>query len=185
MYEIVWNKQKRTGCIFKACRTFYSGLMKEPFKFYYPFDEEVNIQTEDGCQIKFEEDNNMQEAVLKIQKLGVPPEGFEDCGCPEDDGFPSDETLDLWDDYQNAVVTISQPITWEEAEILIKCCPTDRMAGVEWSLLHCIESCISNRDLLETPGELEKYKSLIEKCNSDMMKGMLLERLESYLSKHN
>ncbi len=127
----------------------------------------------------------MQEAVLKIQKLGVPPEGFEDGGCPEDDGFPSDETLDLWDGYQDAVVTISQPITWEEAEVLIKCCPTDRMAGVEWSLLHCIESCISDRDLLETPGKLEKYKNLIKKSNSDMMKGMLLERLESYLSKHN
>ena len=117
----------------------------------------------------------MQEAVLKIQKLGVPPEGFEDGGCPEDDGFPSDETLDLWDEYQDAVVTIRQPVTWEEAQVLIKCCPVDRMAGVEWSLLHCIESCISN----ETPGELEKYKNLIKKCNSDMMKGMLLERLES------
>lgn len=127
----------------------------------------------------------MQEAVLKIQKLGVPPEGFAEGGCPEDDGFPSDEILDLWDEYQDAVVAISQPVTWEEAEILIKCCPTDRMAGIEWSLLHCIESCtescISNRDLLETPGGLEKYKNLIKKCNSDMMKEMLLERLESYL----
>ena len=125
----------------------------------------------------------MQEAVLKIQKLGAPPEGFEDGGCLEKDGFPSDEILDLWDEYQDAVVAISQPITWEEAEILIKCCPTDRMAGVEWSLLHGIESCISNHDLLETPSELEKYKNLIKKCNSEMMKEMLWERLESYLSK--
>lgn len=41
----------------------------------------------------------MQEVVLKIQKLGVPPEGFEEGGCLEEDGFPSDETLDLWDGY--------------------------------------------------------------------------------------
>ncbi len=26
----------------------------------------------------------MQEAVLKIQKLVMPPEGFEEGGCPED-----------------------------------------------------------------------------------------------------
>ena len=121
----------------------------------------------------------MQDAVLKIQKLGVPPEGFEGGGGSGDDAFPSDETLDLWDEYQDAVVTISQPVTWEEAEILIKCCPTDRMAGVEWSLLHCIESCISNLDLSGTSGELEKYRSLIKKCNSDMMKEMLYMRLGS------
>lgn len=34
-------------------RTFYSGLMKEPFKFCYPFDEEVAIQTKEGCWLKF------------------------------------------------------------------------------------------------------------------------------------
>lgn len=34
-------------------RTFYSGLMKEPFKFCYPFDEEVIIQTEEGYRLKF------------------------------------------------------------------------------------------------------------------------------------
>ena len=49
---------------------------------------------------------------------------------PEDDGFPSDETLDLWDEYQDAVVSIRHPVTWEEAEILIKCCPTDHIAGI-------------------------------------------------------
>ncbi|MDE7324903.1 MAG: hypothetical protein K2N63_01255 [Lachnospiraceae bacterium] len=127
----------------------------------------------------------MQEAVLKIKKLGAPPEGFESGGHPGDNGFPSDETLDLWDQYQDAVVAICQPVSWKEAEILIKCCPTDHMAGIEWSLLHCIESCISNHDLLETPDGLEKYRNLINGCNSAMMKELLLERLESYLSKHS
>lgn len=127
----------------------------------------------------------MQEAVLKIKEIGVPPEGFENDAVPGDAEFPSDETLDLWDEYQDAVVSIRQPVTWEEAEILIKCCPTDRMAGIEWSLLHCIESCIPNRNLLETPDGLEKYKGLIHGCNSDMMKELLVERLESYLSMHS
>ncbi|MBD5136860.1 MAG: hypothetical protein HDT39_12985 [Lachnospiraceae bacterium] len=34
-------------------RTFYKDLMKEPFKFCYPFDEEVIIQTKEGNQLKF------------------------------------------------------------------------------------------------------------------------------------
>ncbi len=61
----------------------------------------------------------MQEAILKIQKIGAPPEGFEDGGCPEDEDFPSDELCDLWDEYQDAADSITRPITWEEAEILI------------------------------------------------------------------
>lgn len=119
----------------------------------------------------------MQKAVMKLRDIGTPPEGFT--GSAE---FPSDETLDLWDEYQDAVESISQPVTWEEAEILIKCCPTDRMAGIEHSLLHSIESCTSTPDgnLLETPDGLEKYKKLINGCNSAMMKEMLLKRLEAY-----
>ena len=54
----------------------------------------------------------MQEAVLKVQKLGAPPEGFEDDTFPGDEGFPSDETLDLWEDYQDAVDSITRPVTW-------------------------------------------------------------------------
>ncbi len=117
----------------------------------------------------------MQDAVLKIKDLGAPPEGFEDAACPGDEGFPSDETLDLWEEYQNAVDSIVRPVTWEEAEILIKCCPTDHMAGIEWTILHCIESTFA-------PESIEDFRSLIEKCNSDMMKNMLLERLQNYIN---
>ena len=113
----------------------------------------------------------------KIKKIGVPPEGFADS-----EKFASEEPLDLWDDYQAAVDSISQPITWEEAQILIKCCPTDKMAGIEWTTLHSIESCGS--DLIKTLEGVEKYKNLINECNSDMMKEMLLERLEPYVSNH-
>ena len=121
----------------------------------------------------------MQEAVLKIKELGVPPEGFAADIFPGDEEFPSDDILDLWDEYEDAVVSIRSPITWEEAEILIKCCPTDHMAGIEWTLLHCIESVST-----EPAEELERYRNLVEQCNSDMMKEELLKRLESYLSNH-
>ena len=110
----------------------------------------------------------MQAAVLKIKEIGAPPEGFTDS-----EDFPSDETLDLWDEYQEAVESINCPVTWEEAEILIKCCPTDRMAGIEWTLLHCIESCVES----STAEGLEKYKNLVKGCNSEMMKEMLLSRI--------
>lgn len=124
----------------------------------------------------------MQDAVLKIQKLGVPPEGFEDSGFVDDEDSPDEDTLSLWDDWVDAVDSIKRPITYEEAEILIKCAPTEPMAEVEWTFLHCIESCITGLDLLKE-ADLEKYKSLIEKCNSDMMKEMLSKRLENYLAK--
>ena len=112
----------------------------------------------------------IQEAVSKIQKLGIPPNGFEDVKFPGDNEFPSDETLDLWEEY----------------EILIKCCPVDHMAGIEWSLLHCIESCLENVEngWLESPEEIARYKKLILECNSDMMKDLLLSRLDATISIH-
>lgn len=110
----------------------------------------------------------MQEAILKIQAIGVPPEGFEDAG------FPSEETLALWEGYQDAADSITRPITWEEAEILVQCCPTDHMSGIEWTVLHCIESVFD-------PVGIENYRNLIETCNSAMMKDMLLQRLQHYI----
>jgi len=113
----------------------------------------------------------MQDAVLKVQKLGVPPEGFEDCGLDVDE-----KVGQIWDDWIEAVDAIQRPVTWEEAEILIKCCPTEHMAEVEWTMLHCIESVFC-------PDAIEQFRSLIEKCNSSMMKEMLLKRLQNYLGK--
>ena len=51
----------------------------------------------------------MQEAVLKVKELGAPPEGFEGDAFPGDEGFPSDEILDLWEEYQDAVDSITWP----------------------------------------------------------------------------
>lgn len=107
----------------------------------------------------------MQQSVLKVQKLGAPPEGYE--GGKHFDK----KVFRIWDGWIEAVASIQKPVTWEEAEILIKCCPTDHMAGIEWTLLHCIESVYK-------PEEIERYRALIEQCNSDMMKSELLRRLE-------
>ncbi len=53
----------------------------------------------------------MQEAVLKIKELGAPPEGFESGTFPGDEGFPPEDILDLWDEYQAAIVSIRDPVT--------------------------------------------------------------------------
>ncbi len=117
----------------------------------------------------------MQDAVLKVQRLGVPPEGGgEGDAFPGDEEFPDEETLQIWDEWVEAVDSIKRPITWEEAEILIKCSPTEHMAGVEWTFLHCIESVFASN-------AIEGFRKLIEKCNSDLMKNMLLERLQNYI----
>lgn len=110
----------------------------------------------------------MQEAILKIHTLGVPPEGFED------DTFPDEETIQIWDEWVEAVDAVKRPLTWEEAELLIKCSPTEHMAGVEWTFLHCIESVFE-------PEAMEDYRNLIEKCNSAMLKDLLAQRLQNYV----
>ena len=110
----------------------------------------------------------MQQSVLKVQELGVPPKGFED-NEPH-----SEENVRIWDEWIEAVDSIERPVTWEEAEILVKCCPTEHMAEVEWTILHCIESVFS-------PEEIEQYRKLIEQCNSDMMKDLLTRRLQNYI----
>lgn len=118
----------------------------------------------------------MQEAILKLKEIGTPPKSVKDRG-----GYPVTPNFDLWNEYRDAVDSISRPVTWEEAEILIKCCPTGRMAGIEWTLLHCIESvsCFGSDDL-------KRYKKLVEQCNSDMMREMLLQRFKSYIiERHN
>ena len=48
----------------------------------------------------------MQEAVLKIQQLGIPPEGFED------GEFPDEDTIQIWDEWVEAVDAIERPVTW-------------------------------------------------------------------------
>ena len=115
---------------------------------------------------RYKEENKMQQSVLKGQELGAPPEGFES-GKPS-----SKKAFRIWDEWTEAVTSIQKPVTWEEAEILIKCCPTDHMAGMEWTFLHCIESVCRTE-------ETERYQALIEQCNSDMMKHELLRRLEN------
>ena len=93
---------------------------------------------------RYKEENKMQQSVLKVQELGAPPEGFESSKPSSKKAFR------IWDEWTEAVTSIQKPVTWEEAEILIKCCPTDHMAGIDIFTLY--RACRQGRRNGTIPG---------------------------------
>ena len=81
-------------------------------------------------------------------------------------------TVTLVDEYADLLDKIVQPITLEEAHILIKLFPPTALYGIEWTLLHLIESVYSEIKSLE-------YRELINECNSTEFKKMLVQRLNN------
>lgn len=81
-------------------------------------------------------------------------------------------TAALVDEYADLLGKIVKPITLDEAHILIKLFPPTALYGVEWTLLHLIESVYSEIKSLE-------YRKLINGCNSTEFKKMLVQRLNN------
>lgn len=81
-------------------------------------------------------------------------------------------TAELIDEYADLLCKIVKPITWNEAHILIKLFPPTALYGIEWTLLHLIESVYSEIKSLE-------YRKLINECNSTEFKKMLVQRLNN------
>lgn len=81
-------------------------------------------------------------------------------------------TAALVDEYASLLGKIVKPITLDEAYILIKLFPPTALYGVEWVLLHLIESLYSETIFLE-------YRELINECNSTEFKKMLVQRLNN------
>ena len=81
-------------------------------------------------------------------------------------------TAALVDEYADLLGKIVKPITLDEAHILIKLFPPTALYGVEWTLLHLIESVYSEIKSLE-------YRKLINECNSIEFKKMLAQRLNN------
>ena len=81
-------------------------------------------------------------------------------------------TAALVDEYADLLGKIVKPITLDEAHILIKLFPPTALYGVEWTLLHLIESVYSEIKSLE-------YRELINECNSTEFKKMLVQRLNN------
>ena len=67
---------------------------------------------------------------------------------------------------------VTKPITLDEAHILIKLFPPTALYGIEWTLLHLIESVYPETEFI-------KYKELINECNSVEFREMLVQRLNN------
>ena len=88
---------------------------------------------------------------------------------PDETDEPTDVLIDK---YADLLGKITKPITLDEAHILIKLFPPTALYGIEWTLLHLIESVYSEIKSLE-------YRELINECNSTEFKKMLVQRLNN------
>lgn len=96
--------------------------------------------------------------VIKLKELGVIPSHDDD----------SVEVIVI----ENLLGSLGKSINKDEGEILIQIFPRESCYGLEWRLLHLIESLFVQINKSE-------YEELILKCNSLEWKNLLLTRLEN------
>jgi hypothetical protein len=101
----------------------------------------------------------IQKNIEKLNQLGPMPD--------QSDEEVSDKLID---EYANLLNGVKTPISLEEAKILIKLFPPISLYGVEWCLLHLIETVYKNI----SPSE---YLKLLNECNSNENKSLLLKRV--------
>ncbi|WP_203558542.1 hypothetical protein [Bacteroides sp. 519] len=122
--------------------------------------ENLEIRLENGLKRLKRLDELSPSAIAQLKELGQIPDEPEDI---------SEQYIDLLD-------SIKQPISLEEAKILIELFPNDNFNGVAWKLAYLFESVFHQIDL-------SVYKSLIEKCPSNEWKELLNNRMEKGLIK--
>lgn len=100
----------------------------------------------------------VQKEIDEIKILGKMPEA-------------TDENIDekIVDKYEKLLSVINQPISKEEAEVLISIFPEYSFFELEWTLLHIIES--SDERMTK-----KEYEELINKCSSEYWKALLINR---------
>ena len=100
----------------------------------------------------------MQKNIEKLNQLGpMPDESYEEV------------SEKIVDEYADLINGVKKPISLDEAKILIKLFPPISVYGVEWSLLHLIESIYKDISYSE-------YLKLLNECNSNENKILLLKR---------
>lgn len=83
---------------------------------------------------------------------------------------------DVVDKYDALLREVKQPISEEETATLIKLFPASGMYGVEWTLLHLVESF--------AVVEPQKFRTLIALCSSDKWKDAIATHLNNYEENH-
>jgi hypothetical protein len=97
--------------------------------------------------------------VTKLKELGV---------MPNHDDSVEDIVIE---NFESLLGSLGKSINKDEGEILIQIFPKESCYGLEWTLLHLVES-------LFTQINKSEYEELILKCNSFEWKDSLLTRLE-------
>ena len=106
----------------------------------------------------------IQKEILQLQELGCMPD--------ELDESLTDKQIDS---YTKLFHQVESPINFEEAEILVGLFPEHGLYGIEWTLLHLLETIsISNA------ANIERYISIIDKCPSEEWRDRLTLRLKSW-----
>lgn len=103
----------------------------------------------------------MKENVMRLVTLGKIP----------NDNDMSDELFDQYDE----LIQMDEPLTFEEAEMLVTLF-SDDCDDLNWGLLHTIESVGCNN--------IERYRKLISKCNNPEFRETLEIRLNNTLEKN-
>ena len=100
---------------------------------------------------------------------------------PDETDEPTDVLIDK---YADLLGKITKPITLDEAHILIKLFPPTALYGIEWTLLHLIESVYPETEFIKYKELINKVKSKccgikVNECNSVEFREMLVQRLNN------
>lgn len=105
----------------------------------------------------------MRTEILKLKDLGR---------MPNESANDPDSIVDVIRSYDELLGQIRQPISFEEAEVLVQIFPKSSFYDLQWDLLKLVESVILSDD--------NKYIQLINTCPSQEWKDMLNIRYNNY-----
>lgn len=103
----------------------------------------------------------MKEQIKELLKMGkIPPDDEMD-----------DELFNKYDEF----IQIVEPLTCEEAEIMVKLFSDDCL-DLNWGLIHTIETVVCSN---------EEYRRIIMKCENQEWRERLITRLDNYEREYN
>lgn len=108
---------------------------------------------------------NIRKEIKELEAIGRMP-----------DESISQNNIELIEKYEALLCNIKAPINFYEAEILIQLFPEKGLFGLEWTLLHLIETLYNSENK-------EQYKNLIQKCPSKEWKEILIKGIENALTR--
>ena len=79
-------------------------------------------------------------------------------------------------EYQTLLDEIEEPIGFDEGEILLSILPDEMFYDLQNTIAGLIESI-----KLNTPTDIEQYKTLLDKCKNKEIKGFLYAGLDNWL----